>query len=273
MDFTIDTYRKLIETFVKNDYTILTYEKYCQDKTNYDQTTQKIVILRHDVDEIANNALKMAQVEHQLGIQATYYFRIVKQSNRPDIIRKIADMGHEIGYHYEDLALVGGDMEKAKQTFEKNLTYFRTYYPVKTVCMHGSSTSQYDNRTFWQSYQLQEFDLIGEPYLTTDFDQFYYLTDTGYAWDGDKYNVSDKVNNHNFSQSYHASKEIISALKKEQFPQKVLILAHTLWSDSLWQWTALHLREYIRNNLKYMAQHNQVVHRFYQKIVKLYWRK
>ena len=127
----------------------------------------------------------MAKLEHELGVSATYYFRIVQQSNKPDIIKKIAELGHEIGYHYEDLAFAKGDITLAKQTFKENLAYFRTFYPVKTVCMHGSSTSKYDNREFWKNFKLKDFNLIGEPYLTTDFNEVFYLTDTGYSWDGE----------------------------------------------------------------------------------------
>lgn len=59
----------------------------------------KVVILRHDVDERPQNALKMAHIEYRLGIRATYYFRILKISNDPDVIAEIVRMGHEIGYH------------------------------------------------------------------------------------------------------------------------------------------------------------------------------
>lgn len=64
---------------------------------------EKVVILRHDVDLRAKNSLITAQIEHDLGIVGSYYFRIVKDSNNPNIIRKIAELGHEIGYHYETM--------------------------------------------------------------------------------------------------------------------------------------------------------------------------
>lgn len=266
MDFTIKTYKRLLQSFLSNDYALITYERYCTHKPN-----SKFLILRHDVDEIASNALKMAQVENKLGVKATYYFRIVKQSNRPEIIRKIAKLGHEIGYHYEDLAFAKGNMSVAQRTFERNLAYFRTFYPVRTVCMHGSSTSKYDNREFWKTYQLDEFGLIGEPYLTTDFSKIFYFTDTGYAWDGSKYAVRDTVETH-FNLTFHASDEIIRAVEQGDFPEKSLMLAHTLWSDSVFQWILLHLREFLRNHLKYMAQRNKFLKNIYARMVKAYWK-
>ena len=33
--------------------------------------------------------------------------------------------------------------------FERNLRRFRKLYPVKTICMHGSPLSKWDNRDLW----------------------------------------------------------------------------------------------------------------------------
>ena len=67
---------------------------------------EKVVILRHDVDRLPGNALKMAGLEHGMDIAATYYFRAVPVSWDEGIIREIAGMGHEVGYHYENLESV-----------------------------------------------------------------------------------------------------------------------------------------------------------------------
>lgn len=137
--------------------------------------------------------------------------------------------------------------------------------------MHGSSSSAYDNREFWKKYNLKDFGLIGEPYLTTDFNKIFYFTDTGYAWDGSKYSVRDVVEN-KFGVKYHSSKQIIDDVIKGNFPQQSLMLAHTLWSDNIFQWILLHLREFFRNNLKYMAQRNKFLNIIYANAVKAYWK-
>jgi len=73
--------------------------------------TKICVILRHDVDRLPENALVFARIEKQVGIKVSYYFRIVEESFDEDIIRQIADMGHEIGYHYENLSAVNSRKE------------------------------------------------------------------------------------------------------------------------------------------------------------------
>ena len=59
--------------------------------------------MRHDVDRLPANALTMARLENELGIEATYYFWSVPESWDEGTIREIASVMHEIGYHYEDL--------------------------------------------------------------------------------------------------------------------------------------------------------------------------
>lgn len=266
MDFTLRKYRDLVQAFVESGYQIMTVREYLETAP-----AGKILILRHDVDEQPQNALRMAEAEKELGVRATYYFRRVPKSDHPDVIRRIAAMGHEIGYHYEDLTLSEGDLSAAITSFSRNLEYFRKYYPIKTVCMHGSSSSRYDNREIWNQVRLEDFGLIGEPYLSFDFNRVYYLTDTGYAWDGGKYAVRDKVDSA-FSLSFHRTDEVIEAVRSGMFPEQTLVLAHTLWTDSLLRWTFLHLREFFRNRVKLLAKNNKVVAALYNKLVKLYWK-
>ena len=47
MDFTLKTYIELLETFIANGYSLITYEKYLSEKIE-----GKFLIIRHDVDEI-----------------------------------------------------------------------------------------------------------------------------------------------------------------------------------------------------------------------------
>ena len=47
-----------------------------------------------------------------LGIKGVYYFRAVPESWDESIIKEIASLGHEIGYHYENLTTCNGNIEK-----------------------------------------------------------------------------------------------------------------------------------------------------------------
>lgn len=192
-DFTLRTYRSLLIALIKAKYNTLTFEEYCEMQARQVTPAGKFVILRHDVDLKAANSLATAKIEAELGLKASYYFRVVPESNQPEIIRQIAALGHEIGYHYEDMAIAKGDTAKAIKHFEQYLEYFRQFYPVRTICMHGAPTSKYDGRDLWKVYDYRDYQILGEPYLILDFAQLFYLTDTGRCWDGYKVSVRDKI--------------------------------------------------------------------------------
>ena len=99
MDFTLKIYKKFLHSLLINDYSFQKLKNFIQHSNK-----EKIVILRHDVDRLPENALVIAKIEKDAGIRASYYFRIVKESYDEDIIRQIAEMRHEIGYHYENLS-------------------------------------------------------------------------------------------------------------------------------------------------------------------------
>ncbi len=243
-DFSQHTYKKLIEALQISGYAFQPFEEFLQSPK------EKVVVLRHDIDLKAKNALQIAQIEHNLGIKASYYFRVVPQSNKPEIIKAIVALGHEIGYHYEDVTLCKGNMQQAIHHFEKQLQYFRQFYPVKTVCMHGSPTSKYDNRTLWQQYNYKDVGLIGEPYFDVDFTKVFYLTDTGRCWDGERYSVRDKVKS-SFTLHFHTTDEIIIAAKAGKLPKQVMITTHPQrWTTNLFAWAWELVLQSAKNQVK-----------------------
>ena len=249
MDFTIKKYKELLASIKESDYAI-------QNMVGFmSAPAPRVIAFRHDVDERPANALQMAKAEQEAGICSTFYFRIGKISNNPEVIKSIADMGHEIGYHYEDFAACQGDVHKAAGQFKRNLAYFRQYYPVKTVCMHGSSMSDFDNRHFWNHCDLSDFGLIGEPYLSIDYSDVLYLTDTARTWDGGKYSIRDKVQKNYCVTGLGKTDDIIRRLKKNDLPDRIVLQSHTLWTDDLSEWMWLETREFVRNRLKRVLQH------------------
>jgi len=202
----------------------------------------RFVILRHDVDLKAANSLATAKIEHDLEIHASYYFRVVPQSNVPEIINAIADLGHEIGYHYEDMTLCEGDDEKSIEHFKQQLNYFRRFYPVKTICMHGSPRSRFDGRDLWKHYDYHNLGVIGEPYFDVDFSRVFYLTDTGRRWDGFNMSVRDKIPVYQDEWVakglvYHATDDIIAAAESGVLPKQMMITTHPQrWIEKKSDW-------------------------------------
>ena len=255
-DFTLKKYRELLQTFKQNGYLFMTYADYCEQKNL--GLPDRFVIFRHDVDAKAENALQIAKIEVAEDVRATYYFRVVSQSNKADIIRNIAVLGHEIGYHYEDMDICNGNIVKAAEHFVKHLEFFRQYYPIKTVCMHGSLRSRFDNKDLWRAIDYHDFGIIGEPYLDTEFDHIFYLTDTGRRWDGYRVSLRDKVPQqtiwHKEGLSFHHTDDVIHALKENRFSafKGLLVTTHPQrWTDQPTAWLKESLLQTIKNGIKY----------------------
>jgi len=244
-DFTLNIYLRLLAQLKKSGYRITTFEQYLSGSGE-----KKIVILRHDVDRQPANALIMAKLENKLSIKSSYYFRYVKKSNNPSIIKQIVNMGHEIGYHYEDLALAFGDFNIATDFFEKHLSYFRQYYQVKTICMHGSPLSKWDNRMLWEKLDYKKYDITGEPYFDLDFNRVGYFTDTGRKWNSSAENVRDKVHT-NYHYPYRSSFELIEAIKRNRVPNHIMISVHPQrWTNNYIKWILEIGLQSAKNNVK-----------------------
>jgi hypothetical protein len=184
LDFTVDKYTELCRTIRNSKYSCLTLAEYL--KVQPGAPGRSYLILRHDIDRSPLRALEVARVESQYNLKATYYFRVQKATYVPEIIDQIAGLGHEIGYHYETLDKCQGNYLSAQSLFSEELAFFRKRYDVKTVCAHGNPLTRYDNKTIWKNLRLSEFDLLGEAFLSLDFNRFAYFSDSGRTWLDDR---------------------------------------------------------------------------------------
>lgn len=244
MDFTVKKYRELLDALQGAGYVFQTFREFLSapDSTG--------LVLRHDVDLLPYNSLAFAEIQASRGIKGVYYFRAVPESWDVSVIKKIAELGHEIGYHYECLTTCGGDLKKGIRDFEKNLTALRELAEVTTICMHGSPMSPYDSKDLWKEYDYKNYGITGEPYFDVDFNKVFYLTDTGRCWDGHKLSVRDKVETR-YTQSWHTTSQLISAVKAKELPAQVMFTFHPQrWNDGLFKWTKELVAQNVKNSVK-----------------------
>jgi len=245
-DFTLQTYGRLLAAAKKSGYILTSYEDFILNGKNY----PKVFVLRHDVDALPQNSLATAKLEAGLGVKGSYYFRIAKQNPDSKFIKEIAQLGHEIGYHYENMAHAGGNVEKAFEDFKKNLQLFKSFYPVKTICMHGSPLSKWDNREIWKKYDYKELGVIAEPYFDLDFNSVFYLTDTGRSWNRSSSSVRDKVTT-NFQYSFQTTEDIIKAFEANKLPAHIMLNIHPQrWTDNYFLWVKELIFQNIKNIIK-----------------------
>ncbi|MDP2024905.1 hypothetical protein [Sulfuriferula sp.] len=67
----------------------------------------RVVFCRHDVDLSLNHAAEMAELEHAMGVQATYYvllstdmYNLAQVENR-NALRRMASLGHTVALHFD----------------------------------------------------------------------------------------------------------------------------------------------------------------------------
>lgn len=268
MDFTLKTYEKFLDSIKGKGYSFLTFADFLSSDK------KKVIVLRHDVDKLPYNSLRFAELQYYRGIKGTYYFRSVPDSWDEEVIRGISEMGHEVGYHYEDITLVyerqKTEVEKQKwknkedflkyladqaiKNFSDNLERLRHIVPVRTICMHGSPLSRWDNRLLWKYYDYRNFGIVGEPYFDIDFKNVLYLTDTGRRWDGNSFSIRDKVGETGFSTvKIHSTTEIIEAFDKEVLNDRIMITFHPQrWTNRTFPWIKEIISQKIKNSVKYI---------------------
>jgi hypothetical protein len=230
MDFTLKKYSKLCDVLLERGFKTTTV----LDAMSHGSSTST-VILRHDVDRMPYNALRMAELEHSKGIRSSYYFRHVPLVFKKDIIKSIASMQHEIGYHYETLSKTKGDMDAAIELFQIELESFRQLVPVRTACMHGSPLSRYNNIDIWQKLSLESVELLGEAFLSFKaYNNIDYFTDTGRTWADTKLNFRDKMENFR-TLDIHDTDSLIQYIENLNDKERILyIQTHPeRWSYSL----------------------------------------
>jgi hypothetical protein len=188
VDFTHRHYAQLLDDLFQRGYRTATVHEHLSLPQ-----PDRVVLLRHDVDYDARRAVRIAEIEAERGVRATYYFRSSHYpgSHNLSLMHRIASMGHEVGYHYETLDRCRGDLTSAAANFEDELSIMRGEgFSVSTVCPHGNP------RIRKQGYRtngdlilrmpelLPRNGLVGDAYASIDFSGLSYISDVGVCFMG-----------------------------------------------------------------------------------------
>ena len=175
MLFTYSAYKDLIGTLNSHGYIPCSYHNYPDYK--------KCVILRHDIDNSLDAAVKLGEIEAALGVSSTYFvlltsdFYNVFSSRSSRSLKKLQDMGHEIGLHFDEVRYgvpMKVDDAIAAIREEANLLASALNTAVTTVSMHRPS------KTILEA-NLQIPGIVNS-YGSTFFHDFKYLSDSRRRW-------------------------------------------------------------------------------------------
>ncbi|MDG1142484.1 MAG: hypothetical protein P8N24_04590, partial [Hellea sp.] len=106
-NFNLHSYRNMLTSALDKGYEFISFVKAKSLTKESPNLNSGTCILRHDIDVNVNFALKMAQLEYDLGIRSTYFlmfrspFYNLSSRYSQDCVEKIIDLGHEISLHYD----------------------------------------------------------------------------------------------------------------------------------------------------------------------------
>ena len=181
-----------------------------------------MVCWRHDVDYSPERALIMARMEADRGLRCVYHLLVSSRYYNflaPDvskIFRDIAQMGHEIGLHFDMDVFYGEEVSeeelKSRIMFERGI--------VEMICEAPALSFSFHNHQLHEYSLIYALDICGMRNLASP--KFYhdveYLSDSNGVW----------------------RKESIISLLSRASVSKLQILTHPIW------WTRDELTPYQR---------------------------
>lgn len=204
MEFTYKAYGELLALLRQQGYTFCSYHD-CQE---YDRS----VIVRHDIDMDIDKAVKMAQIETEMGISSTYFvlvtsnfYNIFSKENQ-DMLRKLHAMGHEVGLHFDEAKY--DEETDLVQAMEQEATLLEQCIgcPVRSVSMHRPS-----KKTLEADYVVKGGHIVNS-YGTEFFRNHKYVSDSRRNW-----------------------REDVQAIIKSEEYERLHVLTHPFWYDEVEQ--------------------------------------
>lgn len=170
-------YRTLLKQILEHNYRFLTACQYATLIRDNNPPNVPVCILRVDVDTDPCGAGRMFEVEQELGVRSTYYFRLSTIDRA--LIARVALHGSEAGYHFEELSTLahhrglrrGFDIalirDELRRGFRNNVERFceLTGVTPRTVAAHGDFLNRrlgVMNNAFVDRQLLDEVGIIAE---------------------------------------------------------------------------------------------------------------
>ncbi len=175
MKFTYQAYRELLSLLREQGYAIRNYHDY--------EDAPRCVILRHDIDNSLDQAVRLAELEAEEGVRSTWFVLLRTDFYNPasrsslEKLRRILALGHQIGLHFDEASyapVLPSDGVIQSIIKECGLLSALLETPVSSVSMHRPSRA-----TLEADFRIPG---IVNSYGKTFFHDFKYLSDSRRRW-------------------------------------------------------------------------------------------
>jgi len=120
-DFSYDGYRIILERALALGYRLCCFEDFTPPES------QPVLLLRHDLDHSLRAALPIAEMESECSVRSTYFVQVTCDFYNPlgsegrSVLGRLAQLGHEIGLHYDSRRYAGIAQRSGPEAAERAL--------------------------------------------------------------------------------------------------------------------------------------------------------
>ena len=173
MEFKFSSYENCLSFALEENYNFV-------NLSNALDSDGKSILLRHDIDFSLDHALKFAEIEKSLNIQATYfvrthcrYYNALSYSSK-EILNKLESMGHIIGLHFEEDYYTEENLYESMQ-LEKTILDSLLHNPLKHIAPHEPTRT---NRMEYDINKLAEVGIDFQAYDKKILEKYKYISDS-----------------------------------------------------------------------------------------------
>jgi len=189
-NFTLKHYEDICNIILKNQY------KVCFFNDNLDNL-ENVLILRHDVDQSLDQSIKIAKIENKYNIKSTFFiwlrspFYNIFEKKYSDIIYEIANLGHQIGLHFDESVYKIENEVDLNNYINKEANIIKSFFNIDifAVSMHRPSK--------WLLNNDVKLDEYINTYEKRFFKDFKYFSDSRRQWKEGC--ICKKINTNNYN--------------------------------------------------------------------------
>ena len=211
-DFTLANYRRLITLALQKGFQFVFYTDEYNEK-------RKDILWRHDVEFEPDIALKMAEIEHELCVHATYFFQLhspyynLFDNHYTKVFHQIESLGHAVGLHFDSYYWRIQDESELNGYIELDKSYLEKVMEVEIQAFSFHNTTQ-----FTQSCLKYKYGGLINVYSSHFKSKYNYCGDSMGYWRFDR--LEDMLNDENvqhlqvLTHDANWSEEVLSPRKR-----------------------------------------------------------
>lgn len=186
--FKLGHYQEVLSEFISKDFVSITLQDFFSPDFVMNKA-HKYLIVRHDIDHDMSLLENMVDIETNLGIRSSNFFRLrAKNYNllsrgSIDIVKRVLDMKHSVGFHYENIDLEDNKIKTILTLLRKEFgdNVFRTVSPHEPT-RTGMKTG----------FSWKKVGVLGDAYDKDLMEKFKYISDSSCRWrEGCMHNYTD----------------------------------------------------------------------------------